>query len=169
MSDYCPKCGVGPLESGELLDGSIAIKWPYCEECHWQGNPMRYRLFEVPYGTAYKLDQTVTPSSVAAMLGQKLSGRFQLPKTFAPCDPDYRAIIWKRQKYMLTPNQSRIIKKLHTAYLAGAPDVPKEDLLSEIQSPGGRVRDSFKSNHILWRGLITHERGTRRGSLRLKL
>ena len=82
---------------------------------------------------------------------------------------DYRRISWSGKNYELTGNESKYVRKLHLAFLAGVPDIHQDDLLKETGPLTGRkVRDSFRSsNRELWGTLII--RGARRGTLRLNL
>jgi len=80
---------------------------------------------------------------------------------------DYCSIKYKGVLYRLTPNQSKIVRMLHDAYLAGTPALRGDTLLAALEAETSRVRDSFK-NSPLWGTLIVSNRSPR-GTYQLKL
>lgn len=81
---------------------------------------------------------------------------------------DYRSITVKGEKYNLTTNQALIIKKLHNAYVKKLGSVSTTVLLTSIEAPRSRLRDSFRSGDgpKVWQKLI---RQPRRGAYALRL
>jgi len=80
---------------------------------------------------------------------------------------DYRSIKYNGIPYLLTKNQSTIIKRLHEAHLNGTPALGKDGLLSAIEAETSRVRDSFKGSP-LW-GILIVSNCRPRGTYRLNL
>jgi len=91
----------------------------------------------------------------------------RLPKEplFSPSD-DYRSVRFDGNEYLLTLNQSKIVRCLHDAHARKHPNVAKARLLSAIGSETSEIRDSFRKSP-LWKTLVVS--GGRRGTYRLKL
>ncbi len=79
---------------------------------------------------------------------------------------DYRSVVFGGQQHTLTSQQAHVVKMLHQAYSSGTPDLGKDYILEELETPASRLRDTFKSSR-LWGTLIVT--GTKRGTYRLNL
>lgn len=78
--------------------------------------------------------------------------------------PDFRSATWKEEQYSFTPMQAQIIEILYSAFQSGTPEVSKDYILVELNSPAQRLRDVFKK-HPAWDRLVI--KGSTKGTYRL--
>jgi len=80
--------------------------------------------------------------------------------------PDYRTIVFRGKRYVLTSQQARAVEILHEAFQSGKPDVSDHTLLESLETTNTRLRDTFKKSP-LWNIVIIS--GERKGMHRLNL
>ena len=83
---------------------------------------------------------------------------------------DYSYVTIRGTSFDLPPRASRIIRRLHLAYLGGSPNVDTAHLLELLGGNYSRLSDGFKPNHsAAFRELVKcNHNGTYRMNLRLK-
>jgi hypothetical protein len=81
--------------------------------------------------------------------------------------PDYRSVTLQRKLYCLTPRQAQVVEILHEAHQSGNTDVSIAYILEQLETPGSRWQDTFKSNPQAKKALI--KSGERKGTLRLNI
>ncbi len=79
---------------------------------------------------------------------------------------DFRSVTWKGKKFTFTSRQAQVIELLYDASQNNTPDVGKDYILEQLDSPSSRLRDTFKNSPV-WGTLII--RGKKKGTYRLNL
>ena len=86
---------------------------------------------------------------------------------FRLLDESYRCISFMGTPQTLNPCQSKAIRRMHEAYVAGIPYLHQKQILEAAgQPPTSRLRDCF-TNTGLWKTLIVE--GDKKGTFRLNL
>jgi hypothetical protein len=79
---------------------------------------------------------------------------------------DFRSIRWRGRSFKLSKRQADVVRLLYRAYENGIPEMSDRVICAELQTPGSRLRDTFRKSKA-WGTLIL--KGSRPGMHRLNL